>query len=61
MNPTSDMMADLNKYAAIWDKAVANGVFDDAPKPAATRPSDSTGFFGNCTSDDYDMDGPINE
>lgn len=61
MNPTSDMMDDLNKYAAIWDKAVANGVFDDASKPVAKRTSDSSGFFGNSISDDYDMDGPINE
>lgn len=63
MNTTSDMMADINKYAAIWDKAVANGVFDDATKPAVAQSGDdeSTDFFGNYMSDEYDMDRPINE
>lgn len=63
MNPTSDMMADINKYAAIWDKAVANGIFADAPKPAVTQPSgeESTDFFGNYMSDEYDIDRPMNE
>jgi len=63
MNTTSDMMADINKYAAIWDKAVANGVFDDATKPAVTQPGDdeSTDFFGNYMSDEDDIDRPMNE
>jgi len=64
MNQISDMMADINKYAAIWEKALADGVFADAPKPAVTQPSEddeSTDFFGNYISDDYDMDRPINE
>jgi len=29
----SDMMDDINKYAAIWDKALAKGIFNNAPKP----------------------------
>ena len=29
----SSMMDDINKYAKIWDSALAKGIFNDAPRP----------------------------
>ena len=58
----SDMMSDINKYAAIWDDALAKGIFADAPKPPqAAEPGETADFFGQYLSDDYDMDKPLNE
>ena len=40
-------MDDINKYADIWDKALAKGIFDGAPKPPAPiEPEASADFFG---------------
>lgn len=33
---------DIDKYSGMWEKALADGVFKDAPKPAAPKSS----FFG---------------
>lgn len=56
----SDMMDDINKYAAIWDKALAKGIFDNAPKPPApAEPQASADFFGQYNSDDYDINGSM--
>lgn len=62
----SDMMDDINKYAAIWDAALAKGIFKDAPKPAQPRnldAEDSYGadFFGQNRSPEYDGDEALNE
>lgn len=62
MDSTSDMMADINKYADIWEKALKKGIFDDAPKPPApAEPEASADFFGQLHTDEYDMDSPLNE
>ena len=56
------MMDDINKYAAIWDSALAKGIFADAPKPPApSEPAASADFFGQLKTDEYDMDGVLTE
>lgn len=62
------MMDDINKYAKIWDDALAQGIFKDAPKPVQPRnPDAENSFFGsdffgqNNRSSEYDIDEPINE
>jgi hypothetical protein len=63
----SDMMDDINKYAAIWDAAQEKGIFKDAPKPPQPRNQDAedsffgADFFGQNRSAEYDIDEPINE
>jgi polyhydroxyalkanoate synthesis regulator phasin len=58
----SDMRSDINKFAKIWDSALEKGIFDDAPKlPPAREPGDTSDFFGQYMSDEYDMDEPLNE
>lgn len=63
----SDMMDDINKYAAIWDAAQNKGIFKDAPKPPQPRNQDDedsffgADFFGQNRSAEYDVDEPINE
>lgn len=57
----SDMMADINKYAKIWDAAQEKGIFDDAPKLAQPRQDVGDDFFGQSLSPEYDMDRPLNE
>lgn len=63
----SDMMDDINKYAAIWDAAQEKGIFKDAPKPPQPRNSNDedsffgADFFGQNRSAEYDIDEPINE
>lgn len=58
----SDMMDDINKYAAIWDDALAKGLFKDAPKPPTpSEPEETADFFGQYMSGEYDMDQPLNE
>lgn len=62
MNSISNMMDDINKYAAIWDDAQAKGIFKDAPKPPTpSEPEETADFFGQYLTDDYDMDRPLNE
>jgi hypothetical protein len=57
----SDMMDDINKYAAIWDKALAKGIFNNAPKPPTpSEPQSTADFFGQYNSDDYDINGSMN-
>lgn len=65
---TSSMMDDINKYAAIWDTALAKGIFPDKPiqaKPENEEEEESffgADFFGqNLRSAEYDMDEPLNE
>jgi hypothetical protein len=61
------MMDDIEKYAAIWEKALENGAFKDDPQPKASRNSDAensffgSDFFGQNYSSEYDMDSPLNE
>lgn len=56
------MQDDFNKWCDLWDKAVADGVFEDAPKPLTPTPqtSDPASFFGpvnsHPTSDVRDCD-----
>lgn len=71
----SDMMDDINKYAAIWDDALAKGIFKDSDAAAAAarqeRKSASAedeeesffgaDFFGQHRSAEYDRDEPLNE
>jgi hypothetical protein len=58
----SSMMDDINKYAAIWDKAQAQGIFKDAPKPpVSSEPESTADFFGQLNTDEYDIDSPLNE
>jgi hypothetical protein len=63
----SNMMDDINKYAKIWDDALEQGIFKDAPKPAQPRNPDAedsffgSDFFGQNKSPEYDMDAPLNE
>ena len=63
----SDMMDDINKYAAIWDAAQEKGIFKDAPKPAQPRNQDAedsffgSDFFGQHRSPEYDGDEALNE
>ena len=58
----SSMMDDINKYADIWDKALAKGIFDGAPKPPAPiEPEASADFFGQMKTGEYDIDSPLNE
>ena len=66
-NNMSDMLDDINKYAAIWDNALEQGIFKDSPKPARRPVVDDENsffgadFFGQNLSSDYDMDAPLNE
>lgn len=56
----SSMMDDINKYAAIWEKAQSKGIFDNAPRPPVpSEPDASADFFGQYKSDDYDIDGAM--
>jgi hypothetical protein len=56
----SSMMDDINKYAKIWDSALAKGIFDNAPKPPApAEPEASADFFGQLKTGEYDIDGPL--
>ena len=58
----SSMMDDINKYAKIWDSALAKGIFKDAPRPPVpAEPEASADFFGQLKTDDYDMFSPLNE
>lgn len=67
----SDMMDDINKYAAIWDDALTKGIFKDADAAAAKqvrRSADEeeesffgSDFFGQHRSTEYDRDEPLNE
>ena len=58
----SSMMDDINKYAKIWDSALAKGIFNDAPRPPVpAEPEASADFFGQLKTDDYDMFSPLNE
>lgn len=68
----SDMMDDINKYAAIWDDAQAKGIFKDSDAEAARkarRPveEEEDSFFGSDffgqhhRAAEYDMDEPLNE
>jgi hypothetical protein len=42
-----DIRSDLEKYADQWDKALKDGVFDDAPKSPSPRHTD---WFGHSSS-----------
>lgn len=59
------MMDDIDKYAKIWDAAQNKGIFPDAPKPRQIDDEDASffgsDFFGQHTSNEYDMDAPLNE
>ena len=56
------MMDDINKFAKIWDKAIADGVFPKESKEEKPEgPESGADFFGNYTTEDYDMDRPLNE
>jgi hypothetical protein len=60
----SEMMDDINKYAAIWDAAQSKGIFKKDPAEKAIEDENleaDTDFFGQYLSDDYDMDRPLNE
>lgn len=63
----SDMMDDINKYAAIWDAAQGKGIFKDSPKPSPSKNQEDedsffgADFFGQNRSSEYDIDEPINE
>jgi len=67
----SDMMDDINKYAAIWDDALAKGIFKDSDAAAAKQVRKSaetdeesffgSDFFGQHRSAEYDRDEPLNE
>jgi hypothetical protein len=67
MNGVNDMMADINKYADIWEKALKKGIFDNVPREpvpgGAIVPSmdSNADFFGQLNTDEYDMDSPLNE
>lgn len=51
----SDFHTDFEKYKAQWEKAVEDGVFEDAPKPPKPNQAD---FFGQY---DINPDTPLNE
>lgn len=53
-------MDDINKYADIWDNALKQGIFKDAPKPPTpAEPRASADFFGQINPDEYDVDGAL--
>jgi hypothetical protein len=56
----SDMLSDINKYAQIWDKALEDGIFKDAPKLGDAAAAGSN-FFGQSMLDEFDPDEPLNE
>jgi hypothetical protein len=61
------MMDDIQKYSAIWDKALENGFLKDESKPKKTNNPNAensffgSDFFGQNYSDEYDIDTPLNE
>lgn len=56
------MLEDIEKYQKIWEKAQAEDIFADAPKPPRpAEPGDSADYFGNYLSGNYDIDKPLNE
>lgn len=62
----SEYRQDIEDFAKIWDKALADGVFKDAPKtmPKSLDLSSDDGgtdFFGQSLNGEYDIDAPINE
>lgn len=61
----SNMMDDINKYAAIWDSALEKDIFKDVPHLGEPSPPQESGessdFFGQYLSDEYDPDQPLNE
>lgn len=67
----SDMMDDINKYAAIWDDAQTKGIFKDSDaeeaakrdkKPVDEEESFFGDFFGQQgRTKEYDIDEPLNE
>lgn len=57
-----NMMDDINKFAAMWDQALAQGVFQgETPEETQSVTGFGSDFFGQNLSDTYDMDKPINE
>jgi len=56
---------DIEDFSKIWDKALADGVFDDAPKTAPRvldlSNDNNTDFFGQNLSAAYNIDAPLNE
>lgn len=61
----SEYRQDIEDFAKIWDKALADGVFKDAPKTMPTSldlsNDDGADFFGQHRNAEYDIDAPINE
>ena len=54
-----DMKSDIDKYAKIWDSALEQGIFDDAPKPPKpSMPEADADYFGQYQIND---DIPLNE
>lgn len=65
-NALSNMMDDIERYAAMMDNAFEKGVFKDEKKetPAEVAQDDeqsNTDFFGQYIGDEYDIDRPLNE
>lgn len=63
-NALSNMMDDIEKYAAMMDNAFAKGVFQDEKKEVPATQDDeaaNTDFFGQYLNDEYDIDKPLNE
>jgi hypothetical protein len=64
-NTMSEYRQDIEDFAKIWDKALADGVFKDAPKTMPTSldlsNDDGADFFGQHRNAEYDIDAPINE
>jgi len=54
MSYIDDMRTDLEKYADQWDKALKDGVFDDAPKPAVPSHGDWFGHSSNVADTEID-------
>lgn len=62
----SEYRQDIEDFAKIWDKALADGVFKDAPNvmPKGVDLSNDDGgtdFFGQSLNGEYDINAPINE
>ena len=60
------MLDDIEKYAKIWDKAIADGALDvKSDRPVKTSNDEESAFgsdfFGQNYSSEYDMDQPLNE
>lgn len=49
-----DIRTDLEKYTDQWEKALKDGVFDDAPKPAVPRHADWFGHSQNVVDTEID-------